>query len=396
MGSLWITEVNALVWLVATQFGLYAVAWAICGWLVPEERRSTLYWCAFCASAAVGMVLASLRDEQRGWWPYVGSTLFFYAAFVTLWRGGAAFVRLPQRNLLQAVVVSALVLALVYAGPGVERAPLRVFVSYAGLALLTGLLHLHMHGPLRAQFGRRAAWGLSVPAALTVAMYLARATQQVLQPDVALEMHRQGVDNTGMLIGYLVGTAMFNFAFLGLIIIRLVGRLRELTQRDPLTGLYNRRAFDQELTRQQRQQRPDGERQTGLALLLADLDHFKRVNDTHGHVVGDQMLVHVARLLREGARSTDTVARLGGEEFAIVMADTTPESAAVAAERLRALLAATPLQIEGSSVPITVSIGLAVGALGETGATPLLRRADAALYRAKAGGRDRVCLADAD
>ena len=392
MGSLWITEVNALVWLVATQFGLYALAWAICGWLVPEERRATLYWCAFSACAAAGMVLASLRDDQRGWWPYVGSTLVFYAAFINLWRGGASFMRLPQRNLLQGLLLAPLVLALVYAGPGAERAPLRVFVSYLGMGLLVCLLHAHLFGPLKQQFGRRAGLVLIIPASLTAAMVGARAVQQLLQPDVALEMHRQGADNTGMLIGYLIGTATFNFAFLGLLIIRLVGRLRELTQRDPLTGLYNRRAFDQELARQQRQ---GAGRQTGLALLLADLDHFKRVNDTHGHVVGDQMLQHVARLLRAGARSTDTVARLGGEEFAIVMADTGPEAAALAAERLRALLAATPLEIDGASVPITVSIGLAVGHLREGGATPLLRRADAALYRAKAGGRDQVCLAEA-
>jgi two-component system, cell cycle response regulator len=175
-------------------------------------------------------------------------------------------------------------------------------------------------------------------------------------------------------------------------------RLRENYRRsismaltDALTGLYNRRYFDTHFETQIRHAAETGK---SLALLMLDLDRFKAINDTHGHNVGDEVLRETARRLADNLRTVDMVARFGGEEFAIVMPDTTPEIALSAAERLRARIGSTPFAVssdKAEEIVVTTSIGLAV-ASRHPDATDLLKRADYALYAAKRAGRNTVHL----
>jgi two-component system cell cycle response regulator len=165
----------------------------------------------------------------------------------------------------------------------------------------------------------------------------------------------------------------------------------ELSVRDPLTGLSNRRYFDAHaatlLTEAVRQRRP-------LALMMLDLDRFKSINDTYGHQGGDAVLSEFAQRISSAIRGEHLVARLGGEEFAVLMQDTGIEAVERAAERIRQLVAAVPMQVPqtGRAVPVTVSIGIAELIPGET-MDGLIARADAALYAAKSMGRDRVVRA---
>jgi diguanylate cyclase (GGDEF)-like protein len=129
-------------------------------------------------------------------------------------------------------------------------------------------------------------------------------------------------------------------------------------------------------------------------VLLADIDYFKRVNDTHGHLTGDAMLRTLAAEMRQQVRESDLVGRFGGEEFAILLSGATAEEACRVAERIRQGAAVVKVLTKDATVGVTISIGVAVlgshgGDLGE-----LLNAADRALYRAKRTGRDRVCLAD--
>ena len=169
-------------------------------------------------------------------------------------------------------------------------------------------------------------------------------------------------------------------------------RYRRLASIDSLTGLTNRRRFlelaSQELVRARRYGTP-------LALVIADLDHFKLINDEHGHSVGDQALAHAARVLAGGIRDVDTISRYGGEEFAILLPMTDAGGAAEVAERCTRRLADTPLIADGiGAIRITASMGVAGCVGGDCGSLDeLLRTADAALYRAKQAGRDRVVLA---
>ncbi|MGM9513134.1 diguanylate cyclase domain-containing protein [Roseateles sp. DB2] len=178
------------------------------------------------------------------------------------------------------------------------------------------------------------------------------------------------------------------------VIDRQVYELEKLSLTDALTGLPNRRCFSQRLGLSLRQQHRSG---ASLCLILIDVDHFKLYNDHYGHAAGDQALQQVARCLQQVARRpTDLPARLGGEEFALLLQDTDADGALHQAEEFRALLAQAHIAHEaqpgqGDSRPrrITASIGLAMFATPDSPDT-LYQRADAALYRAKAAGRDRI------
>lgn len=163
--------------------------------------------------------------------------------------------------------------------------------------------------------------------------------------------------------------------------------LQLLAIRDGLTGLYNHRTFyvllADELTRAKRFKRP-------VSLLLLDIDHFKRVNDTHGHLAGDAVLRELGGLLGRQARAINRVCRYGGEEITVILPETGLEAAANVAERLRAVVEAQPFDANSVPIRITVSIGVASFPVHADGAAALVAAADTALYAAKQRGRNRV------
>ena len=158
---------------------------------------------------------------------------------------------------------------------------------------------------------------------------------------------------------------------------------------DHLTGLANRRRFERQLEREVARTRRFGR---AFSLLLLDLDLFKRVNDTHGHDVGDDVLRRVGNALQAGTRGIDTTARLGGEEFAVILTETDFAAGLEVAERLRVAIGETETPAAGR---VTVSIGLAEFNVATRDMRTLFNAADAALYEAKRQGRDRVCCGDA-
>jgi diguanylate cyclase (GGDEF)-like protein len=173
-----------------------------------------------------------------------------------------------------------------------------------------------------------------------------------------------------------------------LVLMRLeVDRLHALADRDYLTGLANRRRFrtalGQEVERWRRYRVP-------CALLLVDIDFLKRVNDAHGHSAGDVVIRHIASAMVELSRDNDTTARLGGEEFALLLAGADDAKALAAAERVRQVVSAEPLETIGT---ITVSLGVAACPIHATSERTLYAASDAALYRAKREGRDRSAVA---
>ncbi|WP_267434201.1 GGDEF domain-containing protein [Sphingomonas sp. GM_Shp_1] len=226
----------------------------------------------------------------------------------------------------------------------------------------------------------------------------------------------------GLIFAFIAGYAAFGFLRLGsplamsdLIVslilssggafVLIVARLSDLTTndivrisalerdaiRDPLTGLFNRRYLDAKLVEETDRSRRSA---TPFSTLIIDIDRFKHVNDTYGHSVGDQVIRHVSRLLVETARSADTVARFGGEEFVVLAPDCDLDQVAVFGEQIREEIAvrAVPLP-DGRELMVTASLGVATFAREETPAE-LLQRADRALYRAKQNGRNRTCRSE--
>jgi diguanylate cyclase (GGDEF)-like protein len=224
---------------------------------------------------------------------------------------------------------------------------------------------------------------LSVDEALLVPMNRGFATPALLILDRSLSMqpiqplHDDAMALTLGMIGSLLNENLLSR--------RRRQRAQKFALTDPLTRLYNRRmglvALEQEVARVQRAARP-------LTVLMCDLDHFKRLNDTHGHLQGDAALRATADVLRHTMRRTDTICRFGGEEFLLVLPDTGPEDAAVLAARLFTTIERRGIEL---GLPVTVSIGLTSYRPGDS-VEALLVRADHALYASKDRGRNRFCV----
>jgi diguanylate cyclase (GGDEF)-like protein len=170
-----------------------------------------------------------------------------------------------------------------------------------------------------------------------------------------------------------------------------VERIQMLATRDALTGLLNRRAMLESLAHEAQRAQRSGE---PMCLALIDLDHFKRINDTHGHSAGDRVLCRFAEIAREELRATDVLSRWGGEEFMLLLPATGAPAALVCVERVRTRLAATPFDDIAPGMTATFSAGFAQ-CLGDADLEQAIERADQAMYKAKAEGRNRtLCLDD--
>lgn len=168
-------------------------------------------------------------------------------------------------------------------------------------------------------------------------------------------------------------------------------QLQTLAVTDSLTDLYNRRYIDMILT--QEFERFDRYRDP-FSIVMMDIDNFKDFNDTHGHACGDAVLKHIADIIKNSARATDSVARYGGEEFIMLLTRTPSENALIVAERVRSTIEDSEIEFEGKQISVTVSIGVAGASDREplSSLSELMERTDAALYRAKEEGRNCICL----
>jgi diguanylate cyclase (GGDEF)-like protein len=176
-------------------------------------------------------------------------------------------------------------------------------------------------------------------------------------------------------------------------VVQYAEEMERLAITDGMTGIYNRRHFlalaDHEWAKACRYNRP-------LALLLVDIDHFKSINDNYGHQIGDDVIIHLARFVSSCKREVDVLARLGGEEFVLLLPDANLQQAKIFAERLRNEVATHPVALSGRAISVTISVGVAARSSKATSVSRLISLADEALYESKRGGRNRVtCSPDA-
>jgi len=172
----------------------------------------------------------------------------------------------------------------------------------------------------------------------------------------------------------------------------LLRQLFDSSKRDALTGAFNRQHFEERLNAEVAYAQRHG---ADVGLVLFDLDHFKRVNDTHGHPAGDAVLRQVAGIVAQRLRAEDVFARVGGEEFVVILRSSNLKAVARVGERLRAAVSTSPVHHEGHLIPISISVGCAaLRPRDERGAQELVEVADRRLYAAKNGGRNRVVASD--
>lgn len=273
---------------------------------------------------------------------------------------------------------------------------LLVLYALSGMVMMTGMVAEHLVEPSGSN--DFLSKGLVVVIALVAVLATAGARDLILVygvPVVAMSVvvMRASVPPIDVFLLLVHPVIMM---VIGLVISEVLYRVRleafvarqELQQSastDMLTGLANRRAFDARLEAEHARCVRQG---APYALIMADLDHFKRVNDTHGHEVGDEVLIELARRLRNALRTEDELGRWGGEEFMVLLRDAGQHEAELVAEKLRLAVADSPFHTSAGPLAITTSLGIAVF-IGEEMPSMVARRADIALYGAKENGRNR-------
>jgi len=311
-----------------------------------------------------------------------------FAAFGFAWIGARDFCGAPRTILPLAIGVVPFLSTLAYFSAVAPSTRARVVVAAAAAAawlLATAWTFL-----------RKAPAGLGASAWVAGGAFLLHGLFQIgrmffpQQGEHSSDLLQQGWPGVATALEIIIASLAILLAIVALITHRLVRDLGRAARFDVLTGVLNRRALEQEGEQAIRTATTMG---LPCAVVFFDLDHFKEVNDLHGHQAGDAALRHVVSIVSSSMRSTDLFGRYGGEEFVVVMPGATLDDARAAAERFRVRIAGRPASFQGLEIPVTASIGIASGH-GVDLAT-LLSRADAALYRAKDGGRDRVIEAAA-
>ncbi len=377
--------------LVGLQSLLYAALWAASSLWLRQELRSTLLWMAYALTAGLSFVLIGLRPAEPVWLTYTLATACHVLGLAFARYGVELFFRIrpPKMEYLLMLFVGGA--AFVVIGPYAEP-PRIALASFLSASLILGAMRT-CWGPLRKEFGLNFGVVAAVPISALLLVNL-KFGWNALQGQTG-QMDHAGAVQTVVWSVTLVAAAVFNFLFLFLLGTRMQRSLARMATHDPLTGILNRRGMQSLLHAEwQRSQRYG----TPFAVISLDVDHFKRVNDTHGHDAGDKVLVAVAALLGKEVRDTDCVARMGGEEFLVLLPACRAEVEGVSlAQRLRVALGHTAVPLEhGAAIHVTASWGVAGPLAQDASVEGLLRRADAALYQGKRQGRDGVVLWVAD
>ncbi|MFA6310360.1 MAG: GGDEF domain-containing protein [Sterolibacterium sp.] len=357
----------------------------------PPDIRGLREWSMGCAL----IFFAALFNGMRGTLPdsiaIVLGSLAIEAGIALVYIGLLRFNdRVIPTRLLVAVMLLNL-LALIYVTHFEFSFRARVIIVSGTNALLLGYCLMAV---LKGRPGRSLRFGDGFAALFFIAetlISLARVALAIwVEPppaDLLTATLIQQIYHAD-LAGYTLGTVLMAVGLILMANDRLKEALQYLAGHDTLTGAFARRAFIDLAEREQARGRRSGQ---PMALLMVDLDHFKTINDSHGHQVGDQVLQRFAEITQACLRRQDIFGRYGGEEFMVLLPDTARAMALMVAERICTTVAATPVPVEGrdQAIRISVSIGVAVGDF-QTSLDRLIGLADEAMYRAKAAGRSRV------
>jgi diguanylate cyclase (GGDEF)-like protein len=395
-------------------FAVVACDLALTGWELartsPRAGQVALFGALLACGAAcieatrrLGMPAGVSRDLLSAWWLPVALLLPPVYALIA---------PVPLSILLQLRVRRSPIYRRVFSAAALGLAGGAASIVFGHFGLRTGTVRaltswfgypgpeVWFSRPVTVVIAVGCAALFSVLNAALVAVAAHAAEPLVRWRDVLWDSERLILDVTEVCVGVLVTIAcalspVLLFVALPPVILLqrslLHQQLRAAARTDAKTGLLNAAAWQREADMEiSRMVRTRG----SLALLLVDIDHFKRVNDTHGHLVGDQVLAALADAFRQQVRDSDVVGRFGGEEFVVLLPGADVTEASKVAERLREQVAATPVMLGGGEVRVTVSVGVAVLGQHADDIPGLLASADLALYRAKESGRNQVQLFD--
>lgn len=359
-------------------------------WLLLASGLRVTPRASVCLAVTNLMLAGSLMTHAaRGHGPdllcYWGSDLFALAGFASFRLGVPLIADQVPRLWPTLLLIAATALLLLWV-PYQGDMQLHGMLIYATLSTLCGLAGWDALRLLRQRLRWPLALSLSAPFLVFTLMMLSRGIQAWLAPEQMRTMGLHNSFNVGWLWSMLAMNLVVNATIAFLVLTRLVLSIQRLTRRDPLTDTWNRRALAEAMEREHARL----QRGPAYALVMVDMDHFKQLNDTLGHTAGDRALQALVQALSPCVREVDLLGRLGGEEFCVLLPDTSLAGAALVAERMRCNLAEMPFAVNGKTWPLTASFGIAEATLADASAEQVLMRADQALYQAKAQGRNVV------
>lgn len=387
MATLSATETAFLM--VACQQAVLAMGWLVGAVALRLDRRSAVQWAGYALLTGAALVFFVWATQTRREEIRALGNVCVVTGVLLMQRGVRQFVG-RSAPLWPYALLLAGVMAVAWFGMAVHNSAVRVVLISGLLGLLCLAAAWDVFGYARRELEPR--WGvcLAIPLVLGAAVFLARSGRAVAAPGtVVAEITANSALNMGSALVFMVTALVFHLTLAALVGARLMAELGRLSRHDGLTELLNRRAIDDllrdEARRAIRANRP-------FSVLMVDADYFKGINDRFGHAAGDEALRHLAQILRAQMRDVDRVARFGGEEFIVLLPGTTATEALHAAERLRDALLRRPWAWQGEVLRLTVSTGVAAWRGPHDEVDLLLKRADAAMYRAKSLGRDRFEL----
>jgi diguanylate cyclase (GGDEF)-like protein len=364
-----------------------AVMWAIGAWWFREARAAAAHWAGYAACSAATFLYLGTHLQAV---PMAG-VLVGMAGLMLLQHGVWHFTGQARRFVPHAAMLAVAALASWVGQDPAWRAPQAV-THYTIMTALYLWIALDLYRYARGTLGLRVPILMTVPLLLAGLNAGGRALRTALKPEaLATEIASHSALNVGTALAVVALIAMLHATLMAMVVARLIQQLRWRARHDGLTGLLNRRAMQEAIDEQLQRSRRAGDT---FAVVMVDIDHFKSINDLHGHAAGDLALKHTAVLLQTHVRAVDRVGRFGGEEFIVLLPGVGLAQAAQVAEALRSHLAAQQMPREGEPLALSASFGVAEWKGPGEEPSRLLMRADEALYRAKRAGRNRVQAAN--
>ncbi|POR40490.1 GGDEF domain-containing protein [Methylobacterium sp. V23] len=352
--------------------------------LTQRQQTFLWQWMGAMGTSMVGsLIMMQVPSAAPPVWIAVIVYGLYAASLVLCWTGLRSFFGRPVRidlGICLTVLPGLLYPLLLAAGVAHRLALAAVFLCCLGVALLAA------YETVRLSPGVERLWSQSIVTVAFGSYALVFVASIGILVATDWPMASAETARSSMILDQVIGVFAY-FGYMAMAAERANRTLLHLAETDSLTGLSNRRGLQKLL----RLRLPAPGRQPLGAVLILDLDHFKSINDRYGHASGDAVLATFAARLTATLRTTDLVARWGGEEFLVVLPGAGPQELLPVAERLRAAVAEAPFPHRSGALTVTVSIGVAMMGRDAASFEEATRQADAALYQAKAQGRNRVC-----
>lgn len=376
--------------IIGTQQLLYAAGWLLASYLIPQIREVSFRWAAFAIVAGLYFFLSVVEFQAETRLISYLSVFVLVFSVVMARRASEFFFSIPPRWKEDVPLLGILILVLIgiYHLPD-EQDRLQWLLSTACIAVAIWILRavFTVHRAMTQEYGSGISLIIHAPSVLIATLLIVQSALLHTSTSFIVDIKTGPYSGIAYLLLMLTATGFIHVFYVILIVKRLVQQLEMQAIIDPMTELINRRGIQNIL---EHNHKLHHRYQEAFSAIMIDIDHFKAINDNYGHGRGDQVLKKIARLLRESVRATDHVARIGGEEFLVILPRTSLVQGCEMAERLRTRIEAETHDILG--LPLTISIGVTQSLPHDRHHDRLLIRADRALYKSKMNGRNRVTV----